>query len=418
LTGDPGLVPYFGPSGTIVTDDAFSHTANTTFLANFDNNTFDGAGVTSDPTHVGWVWLDGGTGPFFNYLPLSYGVTGQVLSTLDGAGTLGWTTISGGGATGATGATGADGVTGATGADGATGATGADGATGATGATGAGLSGTPGAIPYYDNNGDVTTDINLAHTTTNTIIANTDAGFTDGSGISIDVFHVGWTWLNAGTPEYNYLPRSYGNANEVLTSDGAGTVSWAPPVSQWTVNGNDIYNNNGGYVGIHTVTPAASLDVNGTVRMNDGSAQTDRVFTSTNANGDASWRELPTSTFLHAYAPIAVVPPGAMIPFLTDVNSGQFFLIAGEWQVGNAGFYKITYGGAAAAPAQMQVLINNNPVAGSLISLAGNVLVQNSVIVQLNASDGISIGAGAGGILFLQDPNGGIAGSVTIERLK
>lgn len=59
--------------------------------------------------------------------------------------------------------------------------------------------------------------------------------------------------------------------------------------SQWNSNGSDIYNANGGNVGIGTVTPSASLEINGSVKIKDGTEGQDKVLTS-DATGLASWQ--------------------------------------------------------------------------------------------------------------------------------
>jgi len=54
----------------------------------------------------------------------------------------------------------------------------------------------------------------------------------------------------------------------VLTSDASGVGSWQPAAgSLWSVNGDDIYNDNSGNVGIGTSTPGRRLDVDGKVVM-------------------------------------------------------------------------------------------------------------------------------------------------------
>lgn len=63
--------------------------------------------------------------------------------------------------------------------------------------------------------------------------------------------------------------------NFVLKSDAIGNASWADPSTlfsgvstNWSLSGNDIYNNNSGSIGIGTTSPTAPLDVIGTIRAN------------------------------------------------------------------------------------------------------------------------------------------------------
>ncbi len=53
--------------------------------------------------------------------------------------------------------------------------------------------------------------------------------------------------------------------------------------------------NTDGYVGIATTAPTTNLDVNGTVRIRGGSPATGMVLTSTDANGNATWKD-PANT--------------------------------------------------------------------------------------------------------------------------
>jgi hypothetical protein len=74
----------------------------------------------------------------------------------------------------------------------------------------------------------------------------------------------------------------------VLQSDASGNATWVSPAtslvvagnglsysadtlnSVWTQSGNNIYNNNGGYVGIGTSTPVAPLHVAGNAVIGSG----------------------------------------------------------------------------------------------------------------------------------------------------
>ena len=62
-----------------------------------------------------------------------------------------------------------------------------------------------------------------------------------------------------------------GDNGEVLHTNGS-TIYWGPSgagTGYWTENGSIIYNNNGGFVGIGTSNPGYTLDVAGSVYIND-----------------------------------------------------------------------------------------------------------------------------------------------------
>lgn len=153
---------------------------------------------------------------------------------------------------GTTGVTGPTGRTGATGVTGITGATGVTGATGPTGATGAGLSGTADQVPYYDAQGNVTSDqyftrqIGNNRTTAITAIDSTNAGnfstidivpnsVSLTSSLGAALMYVGANQVMVDNSGVNinasyYLPAADGNAGEVITTDGAGNLSFASMV--------------------------------------------------------------------------------------------------------------------------------------------------------------------------------------------
>ncbi len=59
------------------------------------------------------------------------------------------------------------------------------------------------------------------------------------------------------------MPNTDGAANEVLTTDGFGTASWAAPADDgdWVVSGNNMYNSTSGNVGVGDATPDGKLEV-------------------------------------------------------------------------------------------------------------------------------------------------------------
>ena len=80
-----------------------------------------------------------------------------------------------------------------------------------------------------------------------------------------NVFSTSPTQIGA---DVNYtLPNTAGTANQILSTNGSGVLSWitftAPSDGDWTINGNNIFSAVSGNVGIGTSSPGAKLDVNG-----------------------------------------------------------------------------------------------------------------------------------------------------------
>jgi endosialidase-like protein len=77
-------------------------------------------------------------------------------------------------------------------------------------------------------------------------------------------------------------------AGKVLTSDANGLASWqSPAVSYWSANGNDIFNTNTGKVGIGTTTPTASLTIAGP--NNSGASSASIELTNTTGGGSSTY---------------------------------------------------------------------------------------------------------------------------------
>jgi hypothetical protein len=90
--------------------------------------------------------------------------------------------------------------------------------------------------------------------------------------------------LLGGTSSINNRKIGYLNIGTGL-SLSSGTLN-----SVWTASGNDVYNNNSGNVGIGTTSPDSTLTVIGGLRINNGAAQNNYVWTSTGTDGRGTWK--------------------------------------------------------------------------------------------------------------------------------
>ena len=109
---------------------------------------------------------------------------------------------------------------------------------------------------------------------------------------------------------------------------------------------------NGGNVGIGTASPAATLDVAGTLRIQGGSPAVGKVLTANTATGGATWSSLPATNTGFTVMPLspATIPPGATttLPFATGVNpfgfddAGLFNNVSHAYVVPSTGTYSFS----------------------------------------------------------------------------
>jgi hypothetical protein len=126
----------------------------------------------------------------------------------------------------------------------------------------------------------------------------------NGTGISISGTYPNFTITNTA-PDQNitltgtgatYITGTYPNFsisstdNNTTYSAGTGlTLTGTVFNSKWTIAGNNIYNNNTGFIGIGTTNPTTALHINGSLRIVDETEGLGKIFTS-DANGVGSWQ--------------------------------------------------------------------------------------------------------------------------------
>jgi subtilisin-like proprotein convertase family protein len=109
-------------------------------------------------------------------------------------------------------------------------------------------------------------------------------------------------------------------ANKVLTSDATGNASWqtiSNIATSWTVNGNAIYSNNPGNVGVGNPFPIGKLDVQ---TNNDEPfyvrGQNSQIRIVENDNGNKQWKaEVQSGNF-------KITEDGVAVPFTIEDGSG------------------------------------------------------------------------------------------------
>lgn len=178
-----------------------------------------------------------------------------------------------------------------------------------------------------------------------------------------------WTQRKSfpGVARYGAVGFSIGNQGYVSTGQiapltySAETWQYTPPVSApiyslptpsggassindgaWTINNPDIYSSNSGNVGIGTSSPAAKLDVNGTIRIAGGNPGPGKVLTSTGSNGTASWGSAIVDVRALGGAIVSSLPTvaniwqfvGSSAPPIIPLLAGDKVIVSGVMSLG------------------------------------------------------------------------------------
>lgn len=131
----------------------------------------------------------------------------------------------------------------------------------------------------------------------------------------------GTNYVTVGSQDLKAVPF----AMRSLTSDSG-------PASGWVLNGDDLHNTNSGHVGIGTASPSATLDVEGTFQLKDGT-QTDKRILTSDADGNASWQQLSAAAIFgsgnvpapdHCLNLVANIDAGASESPRSVAVSGQY----------------------------------------------------------------------------------------------
>ena len=220
------------------------------------------------------------------------------------------------------------------------------------------------------------------------------------------------TIFQPGTQTQNVvytLPVDDGTANQVLTTDGAGALSWTTDVTSCgaavanyitkftssSVVCNSIVYDNGTNVGIGTTTPGTKLTiVNGTagaLQIQDGTQANGYVLTS-DATGVGKWQKpsvnatygvlgagvnVPynTATYLNTGTTITL-PPGKYAVFVSMLMS------TGAATPSNSSFWvRSTFGDLSTSTSASPDIVGSNLASGGLVGPAQFSLVVGTIII-------------------------------------
>jgi len=182
--------------------------------------------------------------------------------------------------------------------------------------------------------------------------------------------------------------------------------------TRWTTNGNDLYNNNSGNVGIGISSPAAKLDVSGQIKLSGGSPGNGKVLTS-DANGVGSWEEAVSAPVFYSIdgsgpssiaggSSVYVITNGANVTLSSTkritgsavlpmaVLTGQSVARCGLCYQSLPGGTVTNFAGVQYSEMQIGTLRTGVPVSGTEVLPAGNYLVGycvRNVSAEINSID-------------------------------